>query len=165
MNPLDIDQLNTLAPYKIKEAGKNKYKFSTHSGITYIVGFMEDSMVEEYESYQFFIANESGRHSPNDQNLWITIFSIIEEFFRNNQSVMVYWCETADGQAIFRARLFSRKFHLYQENFKYIIKYIETDTEGIPYYAALIFRKDHPSADEICSKVDYVVEELKKKPE
>lgn len=32
-----------------------------------------------------------------------------------------------------------------------------------PYYAALIFRKDHPNAVEISSQIDYVIAELQGK--
>lgn len=163
MNPLQVSNVSTNAPYKVREAGIQKYEFDTDAGITYLVGFMEDSMVGEYESYQFYITNETGQQSPNDLKLWDTVFAIIEEFFRTNQSVMVYWCDTSDGQEAFRARLFSRKFHLYSGKERYIFKSIETNTEGIPYYAALIFRKDHPHAAEISSKIDFVVSELKDK--
>jgi len=121
-------------------------------------------MVEDYESYQFFITNESDQHSPNDTELWDTVIAVIEEFFQVNQSVMVYWCDTSDGHEELRARLFVRKFNLYKGHDKFIFKTIETNTEGIPYYAALIYRKDHPFAQDITDKVDYVIEELKDKP-
>lgn len=76
---------------------------------------------------------------------------------------MVYWCDTSDGHEALRARLFERKFHIYSGNEKYIFKNIETNTEGVPYYAALIFRKDHPNAVEISSQIDYVIAELQGK--
>ena len=163
MNTLDIELINASSPYYVRNAGNNKYRFTTNAGVAYLVGFMEDSMVEEYESYQFYITNETGSQSPNDNYLWQTIIILIEEFFRVNQSVMVYWCDTSDGHEALRARLFTQKFNVYHGHEKYIFKTIETNTEGIPYYAALIFRKDHPQAEEISSKVDFVVEELKEK--
>lgn len=163
MNALDIAIINTAAPYQITDAGGQKYRFTTNSGVAYILGFMDDSMMEEYESYQFYITNETGLQSPNDNDLWQTIILLIEEFFRVNQSVMVYWCDTSDGHEALRARLFARKFNIYHGHEKYIFKNIETTTEDIPYYAALIYRKDHPQAEEISTKVDFVVEELKGK--
>lgn len=163
MNILDIAVINLNAPYSVQDAGNFRYRFTTDQGVTYMVGFMEDSMVEEYESYQFFITNETGEQSPNDNKLWETLILLIEEFFRLNQSVMVYWCDTSDGNEAPRARLFARKFNVYRGHDRFIFKSIETHTEGIPYYAALIFRKDHPHAEEISHKVDIVVEELKDK--
>lgn len=74
-----------------------------------------------------------------------------------------YGFTSSDGQEALRARLFTRKFNIYRGHEKYIFKSIETHTEGIPYYAALIFRKDHPQAPEISQKFDFVVEELKDK--
>lgn len=163
MNSLDLIGINAIAPYTVENKGQGKYGFTTNTGIAYLVGFMDDSMVEEYESYQFYITNETGQHSPNDQCLWDTLFAIIEEFFLKNQSVMVYWCDTTDGQEALRARLFSRKFNVFRGHDKYIFRAIETRTEDIPYYAALIFRKDNPYAEEICYKLDFVLEELKEK--
>lgn len=163
MNPLDLNRVNASAPYVIRAISDMQYGLTTRGGIPYIVGFMEDSMVDEYESYQFFITNESGQPSPNDVDLWNSLFALIEEFFHANQSVMVYWCDTSDGHEAFRARLFTRKFSVFPGHDNYILKTIETNTEGVPYFAALVFRKDHPNAQEISSKVDYVVEELKDK--
>lgn len=163
MNSLDINIVNEIAPYTIKAIDGMMFSFTTKAHIPYIVGFMEDSMVDEYESYQFYITNETGANSPNDVDLWTTLFALIEEFFRVNQSVMVYWCDTSDGNEGLRARLFSRKFEVFKGHDKYIFKAIETNTEGIPYYAALIYRKDHPNAVDISRKVDYVVEELRQK--
>lgn len=163
MIPLQLSSINSWAPYKVKDAGTSKYEFVTDTNITYLVGFMEDSMVENYESYQFYITNETGQQSPNDLKLWQTVFAIIEEFFKQNQSVMVYWCDTSDGHEALRARLFSRKFNIYSNKDNYIFKSIETTTEGIPYYAALVYRKDHPYAEDISMKIDFVVSELTNK--
>ena len=163
MLKLDIHNINKSSAYEVVEAGTQKYEFTTRTGVSYLVGFMEDSMVEDYESYQFYITNETGQQSPNDIELWQTVFAIIEEFFRANQYVMVYWCDTSDGNEALRARLFTRKFNLYVHRDSYVFKTIETQTEDIPYYAAIIFRKDHPNADEISQKVDFVVAKKKKK--
>ena len=85
MLKLDIHNINKSSAYEVVEAGTQKYEFTTRTGVSYLVGFMEDSMVEDYESYQFYITNETGQQSPNDIELWQTVFAIIEEFFRANQ--------------------------------------------------------------------------------
>ena len=53
MLKLDIHNINKTSAYNVVEAGAWKYEFITRTGVAYLVGFMEDSMVEEYESYQF----------------------------------------------------------------------------------------------------------------
>ena len=58
------------------------------------------------ETYQFSIINGNNKKSPRDPKVRETIIAIVENFFMENQEVMLYICETGDGKQSMRNRLF-----------------------------------------------------------
>ena len=58
MNPLDIDEINKLSPYKVNKDPNTGYLyFVTKNGIQLVIDFIEDDLIHSAECYQFGINN------------------------------------------------------------------------------------------------------------
>lgn len=75
--------------------------------IEFVIDFMEDDLLKSALSYQLLIGNIGNKKSPRDLKVRDTILIIIEDFFMNNQSALLYICETGDGKQMARGRLFA----------------------------------------------------------
>ena len=74
MNPLDIDEINKLSPYKVNKDPITGYLyFVTKNGIQLVIDFIEDDLIHSAECYQFGINNANNRPSPRDVNVQKTI--------------------------------------------------------------------------------------------
>lgn len=88
---MDVAQINFTSPYEVKKVGKEfTFEFFTDFGVHYVVDFELSDNLLSYETYQFAITNANNVKSPNDHKLRDTIMSIIYEFFRTNNSTMLY---------------------------------------------------------------------------
>ena len=106
---------------------------------------MPSDLMPEYDAYEFAISNTNNRKSPRDYKLRQTILSLIYEFFRQRNAVMLYLCETGDNRQKYRSRLFESWFRSsgYQKTFVLMTTELP-DEYGIWNYVALILRPDHP---------------------
>lgn len=157
MNRLDIESINSRAPYDVHSEAK-QYVFVTEHGIEYHVDFELDSN-PYFTAYWFNLANPQHQKSPGDVKIAQTVICIIEEFFRVNPEVLLYMCSTDNGQQAQRARLFLRWFNGYEQQKIYAIKSYDvrsTDADGKPTkeYVALIIQRTNPRLDEIISRFD-----------
>lgn len=85
--------------YPVETTGEDGfYQFFTDGGVHYSVGFMEDDILLSQNSYQLIIANINNHKSPRDHKVRDTIIAIVDEFFRNNNSTLLYICETGDSK-------------------------------------------------------------------
>ena len=73
-----------------------------------------------------------------------TIFAIVEEFFEQNNEVMLYVTATGDGKQAFRNRLFIRWFNTYEHRDLYYIQTAEGEMDGQMNFAAIISRLTCP---------------------
>jgi hypothetical protein len=118
------------------------------------------------ETYQFSIININNKRSPSDPKVRDTIIAIIENFFHENQEVMLYICETGDGRQSMRRRLFVYWFNHYKKDWK--ISFFSSavrDENGILNYASIILRNDNPLYRKIVREFTDTITLLNDKPE
>lgn len=154
IHPLSVERINTNAPYKVeRDEVTGSYDFVTYARVHISVYFDVDYMMSSGLSYQLIIGNANHRSSPRDHRIRQTIFSIVEEFFSQNQAAILYICETGDGKQSMRNRLFNYWFEAYEFNSRFSIHTTcVIDEEGIPNFAALIVRNDNPLIVEIVNE-------------
>lgn len=165
---LNVDAIQEKAPYKVTKIADDKHvAFFTDYGVQYIAGFdKDDTTMPVTETYQFSIINFNNKKSPRDPKVRETIISIIEDFFVENQEVMLYVCETGDGKQSMRNRLFEYWFNHYRKNWNIMfLSSSVTDENGIVNYAGIILRNDHPRLKEIVKEFTDAVTLLNNKPQ
>lgn len=165
MKELDVNRINQTAPYKVFTTERyHYYGFETKTGVFLYVGFDEDDLLTS-ESYQFVVLNGNNKPSPRDEWVKDTIFAIIKEFFRVNNAVMLYICETGDGKQAMRSRLFSHWFSTFADNGKYsILQSSIVDREGIDNFFAIILRNDNPNIQQVIAEFTSTVNFFSHKP-
>lgn len=81
MEKLDLDKINSYAPYVVKEdSQEGAYKFIADSGAEFSIGFMSDDLIQTDDSYEFIIGNLNGVKSPRDSKVKTTVIAIVEEY-------------------------------------------------------------------------------------
>lgn len=160
---LSIDRINAVAPYKVMVEGDTSVLFITDFGVTYSVGFAEDYSFMPSGAYQFYIANIEHIVSPNDQKVRLTVQAIIEEFFRQEPSVMLYICDTIDHRQGVRNRLFFHWFEEYPKKNQLSLTNENVCFDDVLYYISMLIKRDHPQFNEIQSNfVDFIARLPKK---
>lgn len=164
---LDIDKINSKSPYSVSATqDPNWVRFKTDYGVLYLVGFdMDDTSMLDTETYQFTILNGNHKKSPRDPKVRGTIVAIVEDFFVENNEVMLYICETGDSKQSMRSRLFEYWFNHYKKgwNVMYLSATVK-DEDGVLNYAAIIIRQDHPHLKEVIREFTNTVTVLNDKP-
>lgn len=164
---LNIDAIQEKAPYKVNNIADDKHvAFFTDYGVQYIAGFdKDDTTMPVTETYQFSIINFNNKKSPRDPKVRETIIAIVENFFMENQEVMLYICETGDGKQSMRNRLFGYWLNHYKKHWKIMFLTASiTDENGILNYATIILRQDHPRFKEVIREFTDTVTLLNDKP-
>jgi hypothetical protein len=138
----------------------NIYGFETILGIVYNVKFRPTNYLLGDETtpfadfiFEFIIEvayNPLVRNPPLDKLVSGTIAAIIKDFyFKKNQTICIYICDSSDG----RQELRSRKFHdwFYSHEQCGLVKMDEQimDSKGNLYPLSVIIRYDHPYFIEI----------------
>lgn len=165
---LKIDRIQEKAPYQVNKIADDLHvAFFTDYGVQYIAGFdRDDTTMPVTETYQFSIINFNNKKSPRDPKVRETIIAVVEDFFAENQEVMLYICETGDGKQSMRSRLFEYWFNHYKQEWNVMLLSTSVrDEEGILNYAAIILRNDHPRLKEIVNEFTDAVTLLNSKPE
>ena len=147
MVTIDLKHVNESAPYALRLApyAQLSYILTTDYGVNYTLSFMPSDLMPEIEAYEFAISNTNHRKSPRDPKLRQSILTLVYEFFRTREAVMLYLCETGDNRQKHRSRLFESWFRAsgHQTTFAFLSAQIP-DEEGISNFVALIVRPDHP---------------------
>lgn len=167
MQPLALDIINASTPYEVywHEASRT-YRFKSDYGVVLAIGFDEDDIIENAESYVFSIINVNKMPSPRDLKMRDTVMLIIANFFDMNEAALLYICESGDGKQQMRSRLFEYWFSSYQMKDNYLLMPVSIeDMEGIENFAALIIRKDNPSILDIVTEFSNTVAMLRVKPD
>ena len=153
--------------YPVETTGEDGfYQFFTDGGVHYSVGFMEDDILLSQNSYQLIIANINNHKSPRDHKVRDTIIAIVDEFFRNNNSTLLYICETGDSKQSMRIRLFEYWFSTYNRKALFtMISSSIVDEEGVVNFATIILRNDNPNLSEIIAEFTESIQLLSQKPE
>ena len=109
MKLFQLTRINAKAPYKVSFDGK-QYFFTTQYGLHYEIRFFEEQPIGGCETWQFSFAKAEDSSTPEDPYVRFTLFAVIDEFFTENENVMLYICDTSDRREAARNRLFIRWF-------------------------------------------------------
>ena len=84
---------------------------------------------------------------------------IIEEFFAQEESVMLYICDTTDGRQASRDRLFRVWFYSYMGSASYTMCTDTMTIDNIRYFSSIILRSNHPMHNQVLNKFhDFIAE-------
>ena len=111
---LSVDHINEQSPYWVIQLDDMQFRFVTKNGIKYRVGFYADEYFLGDKAFHFYIDNEEKIHAPKDRNVSKVIILIIEEFFRQDSSVMLYICDPSDNREAARSNLYKHWFSNYE---------------------------------------------------
>lgn len=148
MKPLDLAGINPLSPYTIWQKG-SRYYFKTDYDILYAISFDKEDLWVDEDAYWFNLSNMSNKKSPGDRKIAPTIARIITSFFDANPDILLYMCDTADGQQAERNRLFLRWFKSYNKEDLFTIKWETVEDEGTNNYISIIVQNSNPNLDAI----------------
>ena len=164
---LSLKRINENSSYPVETTGEDGfYQFFTDGGVHYSVGFMEDDILLSQNSYQLIIANINNHKSRRDHKVRDTIIAIVDEFFRNNNSTLLYISETGDSKQSMRSRLFEYWFSTYNRKALFtMISSSIVDEEGVVNFATTILRNDNPNLSEIIAEFTESIQLLSQKPE
>lgn len=153
---LSVDNINKTSPYWVIQLDDMQFRFRTVNGIIYRVGFYVDSFFLPGKAFHFYIAPIGEERPPRDPNVFRVISLILEEFFRQDLSIMLYICDPKDHRESIRAGLYRRWFDNYSKKDELVLRDAEIDFAGIIVYSGIIMRKDNP----VCSDVLTAFEEF-----
>lgn len=139
--------------------------FKTDYGIHYRVSFdKEDIVLGNCETYQLILQNVENVRMPHDPKVELTVLAIINEFFRANQYVLLYICDTSDGKEGSRNRLFLYWFEKHAEPNRFTICTAHAQIEDEVVYAAIIVDNRNPMVNEITADFEKTSSLLADKP-
>lgn len=165
MQLLNLERINSVAPYPVwLERKSTSYFFNTDHGVLIRVDFDEDEASMPVLAYWLSVVNVNEVPSPHDTKVMVTLWAIIDEFFRINNDVMLYMCDTANDQQEMRARLFRRWFNLFEGHDQFYFLEDEVPDEGNINYLALIVPKSYPSAKNVIEFFESEMQRFKSKP-
>ena len=146
---LSADRINRKSPYWVIQLDELTFRFVTKNGILYRVGFYQDRFFLGSRAYHFFIANDSEASAPKDGDVFRVITCVLEEFFRQDASVMLYICDPYDHREAIRDSLYKRWFNSYPHNRRLTLEAAEINFDNYIVYTGMILRNDHPEYDEL----------------
>lgn len=159
---LSVDQINQKSPYWVIQLDDMTFRFVTKNGIVYRVGFYQDPYFLGNKAYHFFIANENNAFVPKDANVIRVITCVLEEFFRQDASVMLYICDPYDHREAVRDNLYKRWFNNYSRREELTLQAATLDFNGYVVYTGMILRKDHPEYDSMLETYNEFVKRANK---
>ena len=163
MKLFQLDRINKIAPYEVSVEGK-QFVFNTIHGLRYEVRFFEEQPIGGCETWQFSFAKANSEPAPEDPYVRFTLFTIIDEFFLENQDVLLYVCDTSDSREAARNRLFIRWFKQSAQPDRFTIRSANTVIEGQGFYAAIIVENSNPLLTDITADFDRTAVSLTNKP-
>ena len=165
MNSLSLHAVNASSSYEVSAVNDGCYQFFTDYGVHCTVEFVLDDSLLSHETYHLVIVNVNHQKSPSDVKVRDTIIAIIDEFFIENNTTLLYICETGDKKQALRNRLFERWFSTYERKAQYtFVASSLKDEEGIENYTAIIVRNDNPELSAIIAEFIETISLLSSKP-
>ena len=164
MNTLNLIRLNLQSSYEVWTESNDTYFFETDYGVKYMIFFGDDAPIWKSGAYTFDIQNTNQKTSPNDPKVKGTIISIVEDFFRNNEDILLYICETGDNKQAMRNRLFVRWFNEYSFQKNFILRTASIKDGDQENFAAIIVQRSHPDLESIIATFDETINYFKEKP-
>ena len=159
MNTLNLEYINKVSPYKVTQRVDTPcvLSFYTDFEVEYEIIIKSNDIFIPSGAYALDIINVWHKPSPGDPKFRQTLMAIIEEFFRQNNDVMLYVTETRDMKQAFRNRLFVRWFNMYEHQEHYVIKTAEGKMNGQRNFMAIILRKNNPRLQQAFEEFDETV--------
>lgn len=133
-----------LLPYKIVEERHLFYTFTTEKDVVYHIYFLDYTICFPgfANIYTFNIEREDDIPHPIDRRIAITVASVLQQFFKENENAVIMICDNLDGKELKRARLFSRWFLQYNDG--NIQKYdASSESDDYTLYASLYVHKEN----------------------
>ena len=152
-HPLSTESINKISPYKVEKLDDYAFVFHTQANVVYYVSFKEDMEIAGLDSYQFIIERKSEKQGY-DAEVKESIIAIINEFFAQNNDILLYICDTSDGREAIRNRLFVRWFKETDTDNVFEIKTADAIVEGEGMFFAIIFKKSNPKYTEISTEFE-----------
>ena len=149
---IPAEKINLRAPYRVKQVDDSVFVFTTKHGISYTAGFIPDTSFMEKGVYQFFLTKTSSKKGRKDDDISETVRVIIEEFFAQEESIMLYICDTTDGRQASRDRLFRAWFYSYIESKSYTMCTDTMTIDNVRYFSSILLRRDHPMFIQVLNK-------------
>ena len=146
---LSVDHINQVSPYWVIQLDDLTFRFVTKNGVVYRVGFYKDPYFLGDRAYHFFISNENKAITPKDIDVYKVITCVIEEFFNQDSSVMLYICDPHDHRELIRDNLYKRWFNNYPRHDELTLQAEELNFDGYIVYTGMILRNDNPDYDEL----------------
>lgn len=146
---LSVDNINQASPYWVIQLDDLTFRFVTKNGVVYRVGFYKDQYFLGDRAYHFFISNENKAITPRDIEVYKVITCVIEEFFNQDSSVMLYICDPHDHREAIRDNLYKRWFNNYPRHNELTLQAEELNFEGYVVYTGMILRNDNPDYAEL----------------
>ena len=152
------------SPYDIT-LSEDDFIFETDNGIHYRISFDEEDIeFGSCKTYQFILQNVENAHAPHDPKIEATVLAIIDEFFRANQHVLLYICDTSDGKESGRNRLFLRWFERHAAPDRFTICTANAQVEDEIVYIAIIVDNSNPHLQSITADFKTAADALTNKP-
>lgn len=156
---LSLEAINSNSPYKVVMSNGD-YDFVTVDGIRYSASFLEDVPLGGCDTFQFGFRKKEDAHANYDANVKATLLAIINQFFAENEDVLLYICDTSDGREAKRNRLFLRWFEEFANPELFTIRSASATIEGQGFYAAIIVENSNPKLEAIISDFNRSAESL-----
>ena len=163
MKQLNINRINSISPYEVRIDGL-QLTFETVHGLHYEVRFFAEQPIGGCETWQFSFAKANRENAPEDPYVRFTLFAIIDEFFTENDNVLLYICDTTDGRETARNRLFIKWFKQSAQPNRFTIRTASTIVEDQGFYAAIIVENRNPLLTDITADFDRTAVVLTSKP-
>lgn len=157
-------QINETSPYRVLEYEEDTACFITDGGVVYMVGFIAETNMDIPNAYQLFITPRGRtKHVGTDVKIGQTIAEIVKSFFRNNNNVLVYVCDTSDRMQAARNRKFKMWFCQYagMDDFEFISETMDVAEDE--YFAAMVIKKSHHCSIEIINTFHQYFHDLREK--
>lgn len=159
-----LTHINQTSPYRVLEYEEDTACFITDSGIVYMVGFIAETNMDIPNAFQLFITPKGrAKHVGTDIKIGQTIAEIVKSFFKNNNNVLVYICDTSDRLQAARNRKFKMWFHQYTEMEEFEFVSESMDVGDDEYYAAMIIKTAHPDLNTTVSAFHRYFHDLREK--
>ncbi len=159
MKALNLENINSVSPYSVTQRVDSPcvFSFQTDFGVEYEIVIKSNDTFIPSGAYALDIINVWHRPSPGDSKFRQTLMAIVEEFFRQNNDVMLYITETKDSKQASRNRLFVRWFNTYEHREQFVIRTAEGKMDGQMNFMAIILRKDNPRLQQVFEEFDETV--------
>ena len=146
-----VDKLNLRSPYRLSQINDLTFRFVTDQQIHYTVGFYKDTFFMDDGAYHFFIDNNQHEHGSYDPKILDVVTVILEEFFSQEPTVMLYICDPSDDRQAARDRLYHLWFYDDARSHEMTLFSDSVTFKKTKYYAGILLRHDHPLHDIILS--------------